>query len=326
MCIIMPVPKQKRIPIFAQIMEPFTVREGFVSPETQPEKGISDGLSNCLWNAFYSTYLIVYDASGQELPWHYSRYAPWYSPRETMFKKMWLDFFEQRQNEIPGYPELWLQVFDRGYQILDGFKKFDFVEAVWEYGPPEYRDSFGARCDECLLKGRTPYRFVEGRFAPYMTDAEKRTVQDAIASTEITGGPESHLKKALDHISSRERPDYRSSMQNSISALESAVKEAAGTDTTDKNFGTALAILKEKVSLENSLRDSISKLFGWTNEIGVRHGSPGKRDLKKEDALYLLVTCSALVNYINYLSALSCRPSRFPSIRLLRGRKSNNNV
>ena len=278
----------------------FTERMGLKPPQTQPEDDISESTSNCLWNAVYESYFICITPS-ERLPWHYGP-RPFCIPRKTMFEKLWLDFFEQRIDKMP-MPESFVNAFDILYHNLSGFQKFDFVEAIWEYGPPESRDSFGEKCDKCLKKRDEQYRFVEGQVVPDMPDEEKKSVEDAIEVEKSFDGKDSRLKQALFHLSNRKDPDYLSSMQNSIWALELVIKEVAGKEVATKGFGTALAKLEEKVELEKSLKDSISSLYGWTNHIGVRHGTPVKKELKEENALFLLVTCSAYINYIRHLPA-----------------------
>ena len=64
------------------------------------------------------------------------------------------------------------------------------------------------------------FRFVDGMFTDITDDKEIELLQEALKDTEFPG-VKGHLKTALSHLSNRESPDYRNSIKESISAVES---------------------------------------------------------------------------------------------------------
>jgi hypothetical protein len=61
-----------------------------------------------------------------------------------------------------------------------------------------------------------------------------------------------------------------------------------------------LGKLADQLNIHPAFKEAIKKLYGWTSdEGGMRHGDHGE-ELKsaEEEARYMLVQCSALVNYV----------------------------
>ena len=58
--------------------------------------------------------------------------------------------------------------------------------------------------------------------------------------------------------------------------------------------------LAKYLDIHPAFQMAIKKLYGWTSdESGVRHAENGKiLTVNEEEARYMLIQCSALVNYI----------------------------
>jgi hypothetical protein len=64
-------------------------------------------------------------------------------------------------------------------------------------------------------------------------------------------------------------------------------------------LGKALRVIEEKVSIHPALKSAFSKLYGYTSdESGIRHAMLDATSPDSEDAIYMLVSCSAFVNYL----------------------------
>ena len=141
------------------------------------------------------------------------------------------------------------------------------------------------------------YRFVDGRIVPITDENEIKSIEDA-CSGEIEG-PRTHIKKAVGFIADRERKDYKNCIKERISAVESIcsiiVNQKKGT------LGDALKDLKKNgLKIHGSLEAAFSKLYGYTNdEKGIRHAEGMfENDVTFEEAKFMLVSCSAFVNYL----------------------------
>ena len=106
-----------------------------------------------------------------------------------------------------------------------------------------------------------------------------------------------HLQSALDLFSDRESPDYRNSIKEFISAIETICKLI--TNTEKASLSQAIKVITNKIELHSDLQEAFYKLYGYTSGAeGIRHSLTEKPDLDFEDAKFMLVTCSAFVNYL----------------------------
>jgi hypothetical protein len=61
----------------------------------------------------------------------------------------------------------------------------------------------------------------------------------------------------------------------------------------------ALAAIEKKTTLHPSLKEAFQKLYGYTSDAqGIRHALMDEPNLDIEDAKFMLVSCSAFVNYL----------------------------
>ena len=147
--------------------------------------------------------------------------------------------------------------------------------------------------NEILEDEGAAYRFINDNITPITSEPEIKAIESNIEDNHYPG-VQAHIKSALEHLSRREKPDYPNSIKESISAVESICQVITGEKDKDLN-----AILK-KLDLHPALRQGYEKLYAYTsNENGIRHANfENEADLKLEDALYFLVSCSAFVNYL----------------------------
>lgn len=98
-------------------------------------------------------------------------------------------------------------------------------------------------------------------------------------------------------LSDRSNPDYRNSIKESISAVESACQVITGSKSA--SLGDALKKLDKNIEIHSALKQAFLKLYGYTsNEDGIRHAIFDKSEISFSDAKYMLVSCSAFTNYI----------------------------
>ena len=92
-------------------------------------------------------------------------------------------------------------------------------------------------------------------------------------------------------------PDYRNSIKESISAVEAIC--AAITGDSKATLGEALKVIDSEAPLHGALRSAIEKLYGYTSDAdGIRHALMTETKLEQEDAIFMLVACSAFVSYV----------------------------
>ena len=143
------------------------------------------------------------------------------------------------------------------------------------------------------------YRIVEYKVVEITSEEEIVTIEEALSNNE--DNIKSHLSKALELYALKPLGDYCNSIKESISAVEAYCREKTG----ENNLGEALKKLeKVGVVIPNVLRTAFDKLYAYTNQptTGIRHAlmdSSGTYVPKAEEALFMLVSCSAFINYLN---------------------------
>ena len=110
-----------------------------------------------------------------------------------------------------------------------------------------------------------------------------------------------HLNSALEKYAQRPVGDYRNSIKESISAVEAFCREKTGENT----LGKALKKLESRgLVIHSSLKSAFEKLYVYTNqeETGIRHAlmdDEANYTPTAEEALFMLISCSAFINYLN---------------------------
>ena len=140
------------------------------------------------------------------------------------------------------------------------------------------------------------YRFVDKLIVPITDKIEIDAIETAIKDS--TENVAVHLRKALQYISDRDKPDYENSFKESITAVEAACNEIVGEKTT---LDAALKKLKDAgVEIHGALKEAFKKLYGYAGDgKGIRHaGDLGGPESTFAEAQFMLVSCSAFINYL----------------------------
>ena len=140
------------------------------------------------------------------------------------------------------------------------------------------------------------YRIVHGLIVQITTSEEKESIEKAIAKS--SSAVAEQMSKALRFLSDRKKPDYSKSVDCSISAVESQCRILL--NDPNPTLGKALKLLEDKgVPLHGSLKDGFAKLYGFTsNADGIRHAGVNPSNVDFDLAKFMLVSCSAFVNYL----------------------------
>ena len=114
---------------------------------------------------------------------------------------------------------------------------------------------------------------------------------------ENTAGPvHAHLRRALELLADRNTPDYRNSIKESISAVESLAALTVGESGT---LGQLIKKLEQKIGLHPALGKAFNKLYGYTSdEGGIRHALADEETADFDHAKFMLVVCSAFVGFV----------------------------
>ena len=179
------------------------------------------------------------------------------------------------------------------------FEIYDFIEFFGkEFGRDEQLNmsDFYTQINEVLEREFSAYRFVSGKLVEITDDNEIEEIDTAISLDNNYTAVSSHIQNALLKISDRQNPDYRNSIKESISAVEAMSNIINGEKSS---LGEALKKITENIDIHIALKKGFDKIYGYTSdEDGIRHAMMDEKDINLEDARYMLVACSAFVNYL----------------------------
>lgn len=175
---------------------------------------------------------------------------------------------------------------------------FDFIERYLRICDGEKANNMSAEFNRILQDEVSAYRIVNKLVVPITNEAELETIKEAMNT--VYDSVNIHIAKALELYADRRNPDYENSIKESISAVESLCCIITGETGANATLGKTIKRLKDKnVHIHKSMENAFSALYGYTNdEGGIRHGTMDFKDAPAEDAKYMLVSCSAFVNYL----------------------------
>ena len=148
------------------------------------------------------------------------------------------------------------------------------------------------------------YRFLDKVIVPLTSQDELTEIEDALnAPSPVVA----HLQRGLELLSDKEQPDYRNSIKESVSAVESIANSIAR--VKNPSLSKALLRLEEKLGFElhGAKRQALLSLYGWASDE-ARHGLLEASELTQEDARFALIVCSAFVNYLKAKAATAGIP------------------
>lgn len=264
----------------------FSEKYGFKNPrDTFQIYQIDNALRNRIWNQIQ-----VYYFDNIELNSIYLKYEEDF----IFFKKIYDEFFKSHE-KIDSFLDELNRNIKKNYFALEWYEIYDFIEYILGiYHNDKVNTIFKEKINEVLENEMSGYRFINNYISPIIDNVEIEEIEEAINSK--YSGAKIHLSNALEHLSDRENPDYINSIKESISAVESVLNEISGIT----NVALNRAINNIPFEIDSNFKGAIVKMYSWTSSAdGIRHGVTGDEIKSKfAEAKYMLVTCSAFINYL----------------------------
>lgn len=175
---------------------------------------------------------------------------------------------------------------------------FDFIERYLKICDDATFDKMQAEFNAILEDEVSAYRILDGLVVPIANKSEMGSISDAMNTP--FEACSIHIAKALELFANREKPDYENSIKESISAVESICSEITGIEGAQATLGKTIKKLKDAgMHIHQAMENAFTSLYGYTSdEGGIRHGSIDFVEAPSEDAKFMLITCSAFVNYL----------------------------
>lgn len=283
-------------------MARFSERYGYVKPaDALIRNTITEAIENAICSCFD---LLKHALRDMESPYGYSE-----ETYKDMDLYLWVKFLNERYDDFYG---------DRSYHIVatwvmkqkkyEWYEKLDMVEIAYQWllehkgNQPSYApliDAFAQRLNIEFERLNYAYRIVDKEIVEQTNDQEIKAIEECLATN--ADNVKMHLSNALELLSRRPTGKYSNSIKESISAVEVVCRAKTGA----KDLGRALdCLIKKGVVIPQPLKSAFSKLYDYTNdkETGIRHAlmdESGECVPTYAEALFMLVSCSAFINYLN---------------------------
>lgn len=271
----------------------FATRYGYKPVrEIIQKESINEALKNRLWNCIGLCIFQNYQKSASTL-----RGSPVNNSNlNSFFSLLFHLYFKKRIDQIPhSFESTVKEIETLFFTKYKWYEIYDFIDFIIENFPfNSSKENFILLLNDCLTSENAAYRVVDNRITEITSEQEIQSIEEALENTNPHSGVQKHLKQALQLMSDQKNPDYRNSIKESISAVESICKIV--TNDEKATLGQALKNIKR---LPPTLQLSMDKLYGYTSrEDGIRHAMLEESNLTYIDAKFMLVACT---NFINYL-------------------------
>lgn len=260
-------------------------------------------LQNMINNMYAKTYnygLNEWDSEIQEF-FRYVLGEIYAEPTDVQKRYYATDIFLIINNTInkDSYDEV-LTVIEALVQYWDSYMQECTVDDFIEYNESANRTLY-EEANEVFEREYVGYRFIDEKITPISDKYEVAAVNEALQN--IYQPVREHISKANSLLADRENPDYENSIKESISAVEAICEIITGESGT---LGKLLTKVEQKgVYIHSALQSAYKVLYGYTSDAsGIRHARKlGGVDSTFAEAKYMLVACSAFVNYLMTLNA-----------------------
>jgi hypothetical protein len=270
-------------------MSLFSQRKG-ITPLKKPDQlnTIDGDLKNSLWNAIDINL------------WHSINTDPYGSGNnarkfDLLFSLYWLYLFKEPIDTRPKNFESCIQPLRNYFFQCKWHEVYDFIEFTLKYCPDGFRDNLKNWFNRFMEQENSGYRIVNNEVVEITSDTEIKEIEEALRSP--LDSVRNHLDTAIAHLSSRDNPDYRNSVKESISAVEALAR--AVSQEPKATLGQLIKTLESHAGIHPALKSAFSSLYGYTSdEGGIRHSLLQEAKITKTEAAFMLVACSAFVNYV----------------------------
>lgn len=263
----------------------FSQRKGYLKPsDVIQKKGMNEDLRISLWNVLD---ILIW----QRRNFLWTQYGE--PEMEKFSKALWFSYFKKPIDARPERTWDVLKIIRDYFFKCEWYEVYDFLEFVLDYFNEQ---RLNESINVILERELSGYRFVGGTFTD-ITDTQEVAMLDEAFSDNEFPAVRTHLRRALELLSDRKQPDYRNSIKESISAVESLAQIISGQPKA--TLGDALKVLERTSKIHPALKEGFSKIYGYTSdEGGIRHAMLDEPNLSPADAKFFLLSCTSFINYL----------------------------
>jgi hypothetical protein len=214
---------------------------------------------------------------------------------------LWHKHYKLAVDTIPDYDNQRVGFIRSRFFNYEWNEVYDFLEFTITANIGDHtKEKFVERINNLLESEFSGYRLINALVVPISNPVEVEEINmtlNKIAYFTSLNGANIHLTEALNMISNKTNPDYRNSIKESISAVETVCRVLTGEST----LGKALKAFENKgIILDVQIKSGFEKIYAYSNsQEGIRHAIIDNNSSPDfHDAKYMLVSCSAFINFL----------------------------
>jgi hypothetical protein len=261
------------------------------APARPLQRGSMDGpLRNRLWSAVHELLQRIEVSHAAFL--RLASGGP--SPVQSFLERVWVDFRGGARDMFPYVDPV--SDLRQHFYAAPWNKVYDLIEFIASLAQS---DEFEEACNDAMRRERAAYQMLDGNVIELTDEQQLQAIRDALDAVQALEQVHEHLRTALDRLADRPDPDCRNAMKEAICSVESLVGVIAKSPGVTMAAGLKLIEKRKLLPVHRGLLKSWEALFGYTSDAGIRHGMiDGQPAMGLDDALHLVVTCSAIVSYL----------------------------
>lgn len=178
------------------------------------------------------------------------------------------------------------------FTFIEGIIKFLDIADKATYNRYNYKNTYIEAISNVFKKENVNYRIINEKITDIVDEQQISSIEETLNNPykEVSR----HYSKAIEQLYSLK--DFDNSIKESISSVEAMCQIL--TKNSKATLGDALKLLKNKI--HPAMKSAFEKLYGYTSDAnGIRHANGlGEGDSTFEEAKYMLISCSAFVNYL----------------------------
>ena len=280
--------RQLEDPNISKNNQSFSHRMGLELDKNIQINGMDKSLRNRIWNLIFEYYFKEYygfetiDVQTNN-----------YSYEKTLFELICDSFLKKPVDTYLNFADVRYEFYN-----LMWYRVYDFVEFMLHHKSYSKIGSMQDALNRVLEEEFAGYRIIDCMVVPITNTAEINSIEQA-AKTKIDE-VNNHITNALRLLSAKPNPDPQNSIKESISAVEALCKKIANSPNTTLSVALKEIEKANPELFDDTMKLIITKLWHFSNvSSGVRHAlGEGKTEVNLNDARFILVVCSALINYL----------------------------
>lgn len=212
---------------------------------------MDEDLRNSLWNALS----IYYWNEMEDNKFLYN-----VEDIDFLFKRLWHNFFKKPLDTLDDYWTNTYNLIQKYFFECAWYEVYDFIEFIANNHENTYdailnNKEFVAFCNSTLKRELSAYRFINGKIVQITSEEEIAEIEESLKVTTPLKPVNNHLKRALDLLADRKSPDYRNSIKESISAVESICNLIV--KNSKVTLGQALKEIEKKNRAASGIEESL---------------------------------------------------------------------